>query len=163
MKRKALFGLLFLGACGGSAKHTATPVAKEPAREALPPGTVVVMPIASDKYPRLAAALDRSLKGVHLRGMVMRISSVPMDTVQLQLECTEETTTCYAAVARSLSADSLLFASVDADGAAVMASVHLTTSDGSEVKGSGATYKTEDAAVAEADHLVDSVLEGMKE
>ena len=163
MKRRALFGLLFLGACGGSAK----PVAKEPGSEALPaalpPGTVVVMPIANDKYPRLAAALDRSLKSVRLRGMVMRISSVPMDTVQLQNECTEETTTCYAAVAQSLSADSLLFASVDADGAAVMASVHLIGKDGSEVKGNGATYKTEDAAVAESERLVDSVLEGMKE
>ncbi len=95
-----------LGACGGG-------TAKPPAPPAPKVVTLEVLPAESDAFPAAAKATTDSLSRAHVTGVGRtQVSKVSLEVVQLSIECVEPSPACYQAVARSLSADRILFAQI---------------------------------------------------
>jgi len=171
---------ILVAACGGGSKAqtpdpepqasqepvsaepaAAEPVAPEPAG---PAKKVAVMPAdaaAAKRWPKLSAALDQALLDARVEGGVGRASKVPIDVVQISIECVEPTAKCYEAVATSLDVDQLLFAKIDAaaDGRARV-KVTRTARDGSVLGEAEGTYDSEEAATSKVKGLVDRAVGG---
>jgi len=97
-----------LAACGGAASK---PVPAAPAPKVV---TLAVLPAESDAFPAAARATTDSLAHAHVTGVGRtQLSKVSLEVVQLSIECVEPSPACYQAVARSLSADRLLFAQIE--------------------------------------------------
>jgi hypothetical protein len=76
---------------------------------------LVVLPAESDAFPKAATAVSTALANARVAGVDgKKLSKVSLEVVQLSIECVDATSTCYAAVGKSLAADRLLFAQVDA-------------------------------------------------
>jgi len=94
--------------------------APPPARRAAaaaPPAPIrtklAVLPVDADPYPLVAEALNRALHDVKLAGIDdYFLSKVPLEVVQLSIECVQPTTECYKAAGKSLAANKLLLAHV---------------------------------------------------
>ena len=74
---------------------------------------LAVLAVESDKFPKVALAATESLAKAKVTGVdAVEVSKVSLEVVQLSIECVEPTVACYEAVAKSLSANRLLFAQV---------------------------------------------------
>ena len=73
-----------------------------------------VLPAESDQFAEAAKATSDHLRRARLRGLDEPvIAKVPLEVVQLSIECVEPTPACYEAVGRSLSANLILFAKLE--------------------------------------------------
>jgi hypothetical protein len=167
-------------ACGGGSRTQRAPRAEapaeapaepmaavEPARETAaapaPTATIAVMPpeaAAARRWPKLAAALEGALLEARVPGAVGRASKVPLDVVQISIECVDPSPRCHAAVASSLQADQLFFGTIDAPDGKPRVRVTRTARDGSVVGEAEETFESEDAAAAKVKALVDGVAGG---
>lgn len=106
-------GWIALG-CGHAqpAPVAATPAPAPVKRE------LAVIPAESDAYPAAAKAISAQLAQARVAGVdETRLSKVPLEVVQLAIECVEPTGTCYEAIGKSLAANRLLFARISATSA----------------------------------------------
>jgi hypothetical protein len=86
-----------------------------PAQPAANTTQLVVLPAESDAFPKAATAVSTALAGASVPGVdAKQVSKVSLEVVQLSIECVDPTTACFAAVGKSLSANRLLFAQLDA-------------------------------------------------
>jgi hypothetical protein len=86
-----------------------------PAHPAAKTTQLVVLPAESDAFPKAATAVSTALANASVAGVDgKKVSKVSLEVVQLSIECVDATPACYAAVGKSLAADRLLFAQVDA-------------------------------------------------
>lgn len=104
-----LYALGALAACGGAPT--------KPAQSTGGPGPKLkileVLPAESDAFPAAAKAVTDTLSRAHVAGVDRtQLSKVSLEVVQLSIECVEPSPACYQAVARSLSADRILFAQI---------------------------------------------------
>jgi hypothetical protein len=107
LRQWATAALVLATGCHRSAPP-AQPVAKTPTR-------LVVLPAESDAFAKAATALSTALAGASIPGVdAKQVSKVSLEVVQLSIECVDPTTACFAAVGKSLSANRLLFAQLDA-------------------------------------------------
>ncbi len=107
-RAQAILALGALAACGGPAAK-----AKGPTGPAPKVVTLEVLPAESDAFPAAAKAATESLARARVTGVDRtQLSKVSLEVVQLSIECVEPSPACYQAVARSLSADRLLFAQI---------------------------------------------------
>lgn len=73
--------------------------------------TLAVLPAESDAFPKAAKSVTDALSHAHVTGVDRtQLSKVSLEVVQLSIECVEPSPACYQQVARSLSADRILFA-----------------------------------------------------
>jgi hypothetical protein len=99
--------LVALAACGRPAPAPRTP---GPAPKVV---TLAVLPAESVAYPAAAKAITEALSHAHISGVDRtQVSKVSLEVVQLSIECVEPSPACYQLVARSLSADRILFAQI---------------------------------------------------
>jgi hypothetical protein len=148
----ALFGTTPLGACGASHGHAER-------ADSSRPGTLAVLPVANDRFPRLAAALDRALRSAPPQGWRTVVPKVSLEVVQLSIECVEASAPCYAAVGKSLQADGLLFARVEpASPKELRVTVTRTDAEGGVVAQARSVYAGEDDAAPDATRLVTEAL-----
>ncbi len=99
---------LALAGCG----HPPRPAA---GGEAAPKIKLAVLPAESDQFPAAAKAATDSMTRAKIGGVdETSVSKVSLEVVQLSIECTDPTASCYAAIGRSLAANRLLFAEIDA-------------------------------------------------
>jgi hypothetical protein len=76
---------------------------------------LAVIPAESDAFPRAARAVSASLAAATITGVDRTsVSRVSLEVVQLAIECVDPTEACYQAIGRSMSANRLLFARIDA-------------------------------------------------
>jgi hypothetical protein len=144
-------------ACGSSHPAPATPTTTlpPPARSMI---KLAVIPAESDAYPRAAQAVSASLSGAAIGGVdETRLSKVSLEIVQLSIECVDPTDACYQAIGRSMSANRLLFARIDAGAPRRQLKITVTLYD-VDAKASRRTaeklFATEELAVAGAAALV---------
>lgn len=96
-------GLLFAYAAGcattSSTTKPTTTAKAAPARSKL-----AVLPVESDSFPKAARALNLALDQAAFGGQKLDIlrPKASLEVIQLSIECVEPTTSCYAAVGRSL-------------------------------------------------------------
>jgi hypothetical protein len=91
----------------GAASH---PVASPPRPKVV---RLVALPAESDAFPQAAQAMTESLGRAQVDGFgAAQVSKVSLEVVQLSIECVDPSATCYEAVGRSLTANSLLFAQI---------------------------------------------------
>ena len=103
----AVFVPVALAACGSSAPRPSDPAT--PAKVV----TLAVLPAESAAYPTAAKAITDALSHAHISGVDRtQVSKVSLEVVQLSIECVEPSPACYQLVARSLSADRILFAQI---------------------------------------------------
>jgi hypothetical protein len=92
--------------------------------------TLAVLPAESDAFPKAARAVSDSLTKAQVSGVdETRVSKVSLEVVQLQIECIDQTTACYSAVGKSLSANKLLFAQLAPGGTKKQLKVTVTLFD----------------------------------
>jgi hypothetical protein len=97
-------------ACGPARPE---PVAPKPRPK--PQVQLAVIPAESDAFPRAAQAVSASLSGARVTGVdATSVSKVSLEVVQLSIECVDSSDACYQAIGRSMSANRLLFARIDA-------------------------------------------------
>jgi hypothetical protein len=90
-----------------------------PARHDAARVRLAMIPVESDTFPSVAAALNDALRAVRLRAVDdYFVSKVGLEVVQLSIECVEATDACYTAVGRSLNANVILLARLTAPGVA---------------------------------------------
>ncbi len=78
---------------------------------------LAVLPVDGDAFPAIAASLNKSLHDVKVKGVDdYFLSKVTLEVVQLSIECVQQTSECYAAVGKSLSANKLLLGHIVAVG-----------------------------------------------
>jgi hypothetical protein len=78
---------------------------------------LAVLPVESENFPQIAASLNKSLRDVKVKGVDdYFLSKVTLEVVQLSIECVQQTSDCYSAVGKSLSANRLLLARIAAVG-----------------------------------------------
>jgi hypothetical protein len=86
-----------------------------------------------------------------------RVSKVSLDVVQLAIECVDPTDACYQAIGRSMSANRLLFARIEAGAPRTQLKITVTLYD-VDAKAARRTaqklFASEDLAVAGAAALV---------
>ncbi|HTL32354.1 MAG TPA: hypothetical protein VL326_04490 [Kofleriaceae bacterium] len=140
--------LLALAACHHASKP-ATPTAASKV-------TLAVLPAESDAFPKAARAVTESLERASVSGVDERnVSKVSLEVVQLSIECVESTPACYRAVAKTLSANRLLFAQISAEKKkAVKVSVTLFDVDAANPRTAEKVYPNEKAATAGVGDLV---------
>ena len=74
---------------------------------------LAVLPVDGDTFPQIAASLNKSLHDVKVSGVDdYFLSKVTLEVVQLSIECVQQTSDCYSAVGKSLSANKLLLGRV---------------------------------------------------
>ncbi len=92
----------------------------QPAPVAMVPRAKVklaVIPADGDQFPRAAQVLTASMSSARIGGVdETQIAKVPLADVQVLIECNDPTVACYAAVGKSLFANRLLFAQLEAGG-----------------------------------------------
>ena len=116
---------------------------------------LLTLPTESDAFPTIASAATTALGHAHVNGVdEAGTTKVSIEVVQLSIECVDSTASCYDAAAKSLSANKLLFAQIDADGAKPKVSVTLFDRASGAVKTAEHTFATEADAVAGLDGLV---------
>ena len=116
------------------------------------------MPVESDKFPKLAKAINEALGQVQVAGIdETEQSKVSLEVVQLQIECDDLTPSCYAAAGKAIHADRLLFAQLAAAPKKhVDVTVTLFDVDGTTVKSSAHdVFASEAAAVTGVGKLVE--------
>jgi hypothetical protein len=75
---------------------------------------LAVLPVENDAMPDVASALNDSMQQGRLNGIDdYFVSKVPLEVVQLSIECVQQTPACYTAVGKSLNANRLLLAVID--------------------------------------------------
>lgn len=78
--------------------------------------TLAVLPAESDRFPLAAKAITISLADATIPGVDdKQVAGVSLEVAQLSIECVEHTVVCYTKVGRSLSANRLLFAEIEAE------------------------------------------------
>jgi hypothetical protein len=158
MRRGLATAILVVAGCGGAAPRPAPAAAAEaPAVVAKPAIVVALPPGAADRaaWPQLSAALDKALAAATVERGEVRLSKVPLDVVQLSIECVEPSAGCYAAAARSLEADFLLFGGIEGPATGkVRVRVVRTDRDGAVASHAEGSYDTVAAAIAGTDELV---------
>lgn len=138
--------ILVAAACTHPHAPPATPVARV---------VLVTLPTESDSFPGVAKAMTSALSGAKLSGVDESITSkVSIEVVQLSIECVDPSANCYSAVAKSLSATKLLFASIDNDGKKPKVAVTVFDAGTLAPHTKERTFDTEAAAIAGADKLV---------
>lgn len=143
-------GLLLAVAVVVGCAHS-KPVATTPAAKI----TLLTLPTESDAFPAIARAATIALGHAHVDGVdEQSTTKVSIEVVQLSIECVERTASCYEAAAKSLSANKLLFAQIDADGKKPKVSVTLFDGASGAVKRAAHTFATAADAVAGLDGLV---------
>ena len=119
---------------------------------------LAVIPAESDAFPRAANAVSESLSSAQVGGVdKTSVSKVSLEVVQLSIECVDPTDTCYQAIGRSMSANRLLFARIDAGAARrqLRVTVTLYDVDAKSAKRTAAKlFVNEDQAVAGVAALV---------
>jgi hypothetical protein len=118
---------------------------------------LAVLPAESDAFPRAASALSASLTGAQVAGVDRTsVSKVSLEVVQLSIECVDASDACYQAIGRSMSANRLLFARIDARAARrLRVTVTLYDVDARSAKRTAEKlFVNEDQAVAGAAALV---------
>lgn len=140
-------------ACGPARPE---PVAPKPSPR--PQIQLAVIPAESDAYPRAAQAVSESLGSARVAGVdATSVSKVSLEVVQLSIECVDPTDACYQAIGRSMSANRLLFARIDAGAAKRQLRVTVTLYDvdaRSAKRTAEKLFVNEDQAVAGAAALV---------
>ncbi|MEO6776901.1 MAG: hypothetical protein ABI467_28445 [Kofleriaceae bacterium] len=132
----------------------ARPIAVTPA----PKIKLLTLPAESDAFPEIAKAATSALAHAKVAGVDEQATSkVSIEVVQLSIECVDPTATCYAAAARSLAANKLLFAQIDVDGEQPKVSVTLFDGASKQPRTIEHTFASEAAAVAGLDGLVTEV------
>jgi hypothetical protein len=102
---------------GGCAHRPAPAIVPPPPPPPPPRIKLAVLPIESEKFPDVAAALNSAFRGVRVKAVDdYFISKVTLEVVQLSIECVEPSSACYVAAGRSLSANKLLLGQVSAAG-----------------------------------------------
>jgi hypothetical protein len=147
------YGLISMMACG-----SARPEVSAPTPPPSPKIQLAVIPAESDAYPRAARAVSASLAAVRIDGVdATAVSRVSLEVVQLAIECVDPTDACYQAIGRSMSANRLLFARIDAGATRRQLRVAVTLYD-VDARAARRTaeklFATEDQAVAGAAALV---------
>jgi len=142
-------------ACGSARPVPVAPTTTPP--PARPQVKLAVLPAESDAFPRAANAVSESLTSAQVGGVdKTSVAKVSLEVVQLSIECVDPTDTCYQAIGRSMSANRLLFARIDA-GARRQLRVRITLYD-VDAKSAKRTaeklFVNEDQAVAGAAALV---------
>jgi hypothetical protein len=108
-RASALFVPVALAACGHPAAKPQRPD-PGPAPKVV---TLAVLPAESNDFPNAAKAITDALAHAHISGVDRtQVSKVSLEVVQLSIECVEPSPACYQLVARSLSADRILFAQI---------------------------------------------------
>jgi hypothetical protein len=113
--RLGVLMVVAISACAHSPPVSAPPVvrASPPPRAHQP--RFVVLPAESFAFPRAARATTESLLRAQVGGAgAPQLSKVPLEVVQLSIECVDPSAECYEAVGRSLTASRLLFAQIAA-------------------------------------------------
>ena len=161
LRMSGRFGVISSAVVSMMACGSARPVPVAPTTTtAAPPRPQVklaVIPAESDAFPRAANAVSESLTSAQVGGVdKTSVSKVSLEVVQLSIECVDPTDTCYQAIGRSMSANRLLFARIDA-GARRQLRVRITLYD-VDAKSAKRTaeklFVNEDQAVAGAAALV---------
>lgn len=111
------FGTLMvvtMSACShANSPSTGAAPAPAPRPRLAPPAKLVALPAESEAFPRVARAATDLLSRAQVIGLsAPQISKVSLEVVQLSIECVDPSSTCYEAVGRSLTANSLLFAQI---------------------------------------------------
>jgi hypothetical protein len=153
---------LAMSAAAGCAHKKPAVVAPAPA----PRVKLAVLPVESDAFPAVADAVNASMRGARVSGVDdYFLSKVTLDVVQLSIECVDPTTTCWAAVGKSLSANKLLLAQVRGGVKKRDRSVHVTVTlfdvdAGVPMNIADQVFKTRDEAVSGVAALVDQAVAG---
>ncbi|HZS35654.1 MAG TPA: hypothetical protein VFF06_02450 [Polyangia bacterium] len=126
---------------------------------------LAVLPVESDAFPRAAAAINDLLRDVHVRGVDdYFMSKVALEVVQLSIECVEQTTACYSAVGKSLTAQRLLLAQIAPAGTrkrdkSLRVTITLFDVDaGAAANVADRTYKNEVEAMQGVSELLDQAV-----
>lgn len=140
-------------ACGASPR---APTATAPSPR--PRIQLAVIPAESLAFPRAAEAVSGSLVGAAVGGVdEMHVSKVPLEVVQLAIECVDPSDVCYQAIGRSMAVNRLLFARIDPGATRRQLRVTVTLYD-VDARAARRTaeklFPTEDQAVAGAAALV---------
>lgn len=147
--------MIAIAACGHAAPAVA-PVSALAGRLAL-----AVLPADSDAFPGAARALTAQLAAVKLAGVEdTRLARASLEVVQLSIECVDPSDACYAAVGKSLVANRLLFARIDAGATRRQLKVQVTLYDVDKraaTRTAEKLFATEDEATAGAAALVAEV------
>lgn len=118
-----------------------------------------MIPAESDAFPRAARAVSAQLAAARISGVdATSVSRVSLEVVQLAIECVDPTDACYQAIGRSMSANRLLFARIDAGPIRreLRVAVTLYDVDARTVRRTAAKiFPTEDQAIAGATALVE--------
>jgi hypothetical protein len=113
-------------ACGSARPVSVAPTAPPPK----PQVKLAVIPAESYAFPRAANAVSESLTSAQVGGVdKTSVSKVSLEVVQLSIECVDSTDTCYQAIGRSMAANRLLFARIDAGAARRQLRVTVTLYD----------------------------------
>lgn len=115
-----------------------------------------MLPAESDAFPKIAKAATEALLHAKVAGVdESGTSKVSIEVVQLSIECLDATANCYDAAAKSLSANKILFAQIDADGQKPRVTVTLfDRAAKSSPRTAEHTYASETAAMAGLERLV---------
>ena len=117
-----------------------------------------MIPAESDAFPRAARAVSAQLATARIAGVDARsMSRVSLEVVQLAIECVDPTDACYQAIGRSMSANRLLFARIDAGPIRRELRVAVTLYDvdaGAARRTAAKIFPTEDQAIDGAAALV---------
>jgi hypothetical protein len=152
--------LLVVAGCGAKAKPAEAPDQAHVV-------TLAVLPAESAKFPHLVDALNASLARAKVNGVgKVFTSKVSLEVVQLSIECIEASAQCVAAVGKSLAADRLLYAQIEAmpqesraKAAPVKVKVTLFDVTTSDVLGEAMrTFPSEDDAVKATRDIVDETI-----
>src|SRR5687767_11339584 len=131
--------------------------AKAPAAAVVKPTVkLAVLAVESDRFPKVAKAATDSLAKVRVSGVdEVEVSKVSLEVVQLSIECVEPTVACYEAVGKSLAANRLLFAQINAGKRRdVKVTITLFDVDTGAPKTAQKLFPNERAATAGIDTLV---------
>ncbi len=119
---------------------------------------LAVLPAESDQFPNAAKAATESMTRAKVGGVdETSVSKVSLEVVQLSIECTDATASCYEAIGHSLSANRLLFTEISAGAkpGEIKVSVTLFDVDAKTAKHTAEKIYTREAdATAGAEQLV---------
>lgn len=116
---RTLGPLAVLLACLNGCAHQASSNKRERTVEAPPAPAkrvkLAVLPVESDRFPRVAQMMNGLFRDVRVPGVDdYFLSKVTLEVVQLSIECVDPTSACYVQVGKSLAAERLLLAHLEA-------------------------------------------------